>query len=149
MFGDSFGLCPNGTHEATPDEISKIIAAANQIVGQKMSYANIKCNQFVNKAINQAFPGTTSQAYTTSAIGAGQGPFEQTSSPGQGELALLNRPGHVVLITGVSNGQVSSFVGSQSSTGPKPVGLPDPGNYWANNLSKPGNVSYYKICLPN
>lgn len=29
MFGDPLGLCPAGMHEATPDELSKVLAAAN------------------------------------------------------------------------------------------------------------------------
>jgi RHS repeat-associated protein len=146
-FTDPFGLCPDGMHEATPDELSKILAAANQIAGQGLKYSNIKCNQFVDKAINQAFPGTTKYATSTSGIGGGLGPFQETNSPAVGDIALLNSPGHVVLITGVSSGRVTSFIGSQTSSGPAPVTLPN--TYWGGRFSQPGNVRYYQICLPN
>lgn len=147
IFVDPLGLCPSGTHEATPDEVAKILAAARDIAGQGLSYRDIRCNQFVDRSINKAFPGALAEEYNTSQIGKGQGPFEKTNSPAVGELALFKTPRHVVLISQMRNGKVSQFLGSQTSTGPKPVNLPD--YFWQGRLDAKGNVQYYKICLPN
>ena len=147
IFVDPLGLCPDGTHTATPNEIARILSAANHIVGQGLSYKQIRCNQFVDRSINRAFPGALSQEYNTSQMRQGQGPFERTNSPAVGDLALFNTPGHVTLVTQMRNGRVSQFVGSQTSTGPAYVNLPD--YYWQGRLNANGNVQYYKICLPN
>ncbi len=124
-----------------------LLCSAKDIVSQGLSYKDIRCNQFVERSINSAFPGAISQEYNTRQIGQGQGPFEKTNSPAVGDLALLNTPGHVVLITQLRNGKVSQFVGSQTSTGPAYVNLPD--YFWQGRLNANGNVQYYKICLPN
>jgi len=147
IFVDLFGLCPAGTHEATPDEIGKILKAARDIAGQGLSYKDIRCNQFVARSINKSFPGALAEEYHTSQIGKGEGPFEKTNSPAVGELALLKTPGHVVIISGMQKGKVSQFLGSQTSTGPAAVNLPD--YFWQGKLDAKGNVQYYKICLPN
>ena len=147
IFVDLFGLCPAGTHEATPDEIAKILDAARDIARQGLSYKDIRCNQFVARSINKAFPGALTEEYNTSQIGQGQGPFEKTNSPGVGEIALFKTPGHVVIISGMQKGKVSQFLGSQTSTGPEAVNLPD--QFWQGWLDAKGNVQYYKICLPN
>jgi hypothetical protein len=47
----------------------------------------------------------------------------------------------------IRNGNVSQFVGSQTSTGPAYVNLPD--YYWQRRLNANGNVTYYRVCLPN
>jgi hypothetical protein len=115
--------------------------------GLGLSYRDIKCNQFVERSINRAFPGAISQEYNTRQIGQGQGPFETTNSPAVGDLALLKTHGHVALITQLYNGKVGQFVGSQTSTGPAYVNLPD--YFWQGRLNANGNVQYFKICLPN
>jgi len=147
VFVDLFGLCPAGTHEATPDEITKILDAARDIVGQDLCYKDMRCNQFVARSINKAFPGALAEECNTSQIGKGQGPFENTNMPAVGELALFKTPGHVVIISGMQKGKVSQFLGSQTKTGPKAVNLPD--YFWQGRLDAIGNVRYYKICLPN
>jgi hypothetical protein len=144
---DPLGFCPANTHEASPTEVAKILSAAGDIVGQGLSYKQIKCNQFVDRSINNAFHGALSQEFNTSQIGQGQGPFEKTDSPAVGDLALFKTPGHVTLVTQMRNGKVSQFVGSQTSTGPAYVNLPD--YYWQGRVNANGNVQYYKICLPN
>jgi RHS repeat-associated protein len=144
---DGGNPCPDGTHPATADEIARILSGAKDIARQGLPYRDIKCNQFVHRAINKAFPNALSQAYNTRQIGQGQGPFAKTDSPAVGDLALINIPGHIVLITGMRGGQVSQFVGSQTSTGPAYLNLPD--YYWQGRLDALGNVRYYKICLPN
>jgi RHS repeat-associated protein len=146
IFADLFGLCPDGTHAATPDEITKILDAARGIIGQDLCYKDIKCNQFVDRSINTAFPGALAEEYNTSQIGGGIGSFENTNSPAVGELALFKTPGHVVIISGMQNGKVSQFLGSQSK-GPRAVNLPD--YFWQGRLDETGNVRYYKICLPD
>ncbi len=83
-----------------------LLCSAKDIVSQGLSYKDIRCNQFVERSINSAFPGAISQEYNTRQIGQGQGPFEKTNSPAVGDLALLNTPGHVVLITQLRNGKV-------------------------------------------
>jgi RHS repeat-associated protein len=144
---DPWGLCPTGTHEATPDEATKILSAAKDIAKKNLSYKDVKCNQFVDRSINQAFPDALQKEYNTNEIRQGQGPFENTDLPAVGELALFNTPGHVVLISGMRNNKVSQFLGSQTSTGPSTVNLPD--YFWQGRLDTKGNVQYYKICLPN
>jgi hypothetical protein len=85
--------------------------------------------------------------YNTNDIRNGRGPFEKTGSPAVGDLALFDRPGHVTLITKLRNGNVSQMLGSQTSTGPAYVDLPD--YFWQGRLDANGNVHYYKVCLPN
>jgi len=77
-----------------------LLCSAKDIVSQGLSYKDIRCNQFVERSINSA------QEYNTRQIGQGQGPFEKTNSPAVGDLALLNTPGHLVLITQLRNGKV-------------------------------------------
>ena len=147
-YTDPFGLCPPGTHTATLDEISKITTAATDLARKGLKYSDIQCNQYVDRSINNAFPGALSQEYNTSQMRNGEGPFQKVVSPSVGNLALLSSPGHVVYITGVKNGAVSQFLGSQTSTGPATVNLPHP-YYWSPKFDKPGNVIYLQICLPN
>jgi hypothetical protein len=66
--------------------------------------------------------------------------------PVLGGLVLFNMPGHVVLVSQIRNGQIAQFMGSQTSTGPKPVNLPD--HYWQPRPDADGNVRYFQICLP-
>lgn len=144
---DPLGLCPAGTHEASPVEAKKILDAAKTIVDKDLSYEDMKCNQFVDRSINKAFPGALSKEYNTSEIGKGLGPFEKTDSPAVGNLGLLKRPGHVVLVSDVRDGKVTQFAGSQTSTGPAYVNLPD--YFWKDRFNAKDNVQYFKVCLPN
>jgi hypothetical protein len=144
---DPFGFCPAGTHVATPTEVARLLSAAKDIVSEGLSYKDIKCNQFVARSINRTFDGALSQEYNTYQIRSGQGPFEKADSPAAGGLAVLKRPGHAVLVTQVRDGRVSQFVGSQTSTGPAYVNLPD--FYWKGRFAEHGNAQYYKTCLPN
>jgi hypothetical protein len=100
-FSDPFGLCAAGTHPATPDEIAKILSEAGKIQKQGLSHAQIQCNQFVDRAINAAFPGALSQDFNTTQLSAGQGLFQPSIAPQVGDLAVLTDPGHVVFVTGV------------------------------------------------
>jgi hypothetical protein len=77
----------------------------------------------------------------------GQGPFDSVMTPSIGDLVLLADPGHVAFITGIGNGAVTQFLGSQTSTGPAYVNLPNP--YWTPRINLPGNTQYLQICLPN
>ena len=147
-FSDPMGLCPPGTHTATLDEIGMITNAMQNLAGKGLSYGDIKCNQFVDRAINAAFPGALSSEYNTTQMKNGQGPFQQAMTPSVGDLALLSSPGHVVYITGVVNGKVTQFMGSQTSTGPATVNLPNP-YYWSPKFDMPNNVIYLQICLPD
>jgi hypothetical protein len=146
IFVDPLGLCPLGTHAATPVEIAEILSAASSIVGSDLSYADVKCNQFVVRSINDALPGALAKSYTAGEIGRGLGPFEVTNTPQVGHVIFFSEPGHVALITQLRKGKVSQFVGSQTSTGPAYVNLPD--HYWQRKLNVNGNAQYYKICLP-
>ena len=144
---DPLGACPSGTHEATPNEIAKILSAANDYVGRKIKHSDLQCNQLVDRSINKAFPGTLPDEYNTHDIRNGKGPFEKIDSPAVGDLALFDRPGHVTFVTKLRNGKVSQMLGSQTSTGPAYVDLPD--YFWQGRLDAKGNVQYFKICLPN
>jgi hypothetical protein len=121
--------------------------AAKNGTEKGLTYADIKCNQYVDRSINDAFPGALASEFNTSQMGAGQGPFQKVDTPSPGDLALLNSPGHVVLVSKVSNGSVTQFMGSQTSSGPATVNLPNP--YWSPRFGNPNNVTYLDICLPN
>jgi hypothetical protein len=145
---DATGLCPSGTHLATPDEINNILTSAKELASKGLKYSDIKCNQFVDRAINAAYPRALAIEYNTSQMKDGQGPFQKVDVPATGALALLTTPGHVVLIANVENGVVSQFFGGQTSTGPATVNLPNK-YYWSPKFDMPGNVTYLRICLPN
>lgn len=145
---DPFGLCPDGTHPATPDEIKKILSEAKKIVDKGLTHDQIQCNQFVDRSINNAFPNALAREYNTTDMLNGQGPFQPVATPDVGDLMVIRNPGHVVFVTGVSNGSVTQFQGSQSKTGPASVNLPNP-YYWTPKLDLPNNVIYLQICLPN
>jgi RHS repeat-associated protein len=147
-FADPFGLCPPGTHPATPDDIKKILNEADKIQKKGLTHDQIQCNEFVNQSINAAFPGAVDPSLNTKGLLHGQGAFDRITSPSVGDLALFTDPGHVVFVTGVSDGAVSQFLGSQSSHGPRYVNLPDP-YYWTPRFNLPNNVTYLHICLPN
>jgi RHS repeat-associated protein len=144
---DPFGLCAADTHPATPGEIAQILSQADSTQKKGLSHAQIQCNQFVNQSINAAFPGAVPNLNTTGLLN-GQGPFEPVTTPSVGNLVLFSKPGHVAFVTGVSNGAVTQFLGSQSSSGPAYVSLPNP-YYWTPLFNSPNNVSYLQICLPN
>ena len=72
--------------------------------------------------------------------------FKAISEPIVGAVMQFKDPTHVVFVTGVANGQVTQFLGSQSHTGPAYVNLPNP--YWSAHMT-PSNVSFYEIMLPN
>ena len=148
LLTDPFGLCPDGTHPATPDDIKKILAEANKIAAKGLTHAQIQCNQFVDQSINNAFPGALAREYNTTDMQHDQGPFQLVATPSIGDLMVIRSPGHVVFVTGVSNGVVTQFQGSQSSTGPATVNLPNP-YFWSPKLDIPNNVLYLQICLPN
>lgn len=141
---DFFGLCAPGTHPAMPDEINKILNEANKIQKKGLTHAQVQCNQFVNQAIDAAFPGAFDPTLNTRNLL--NGPVDPVATPSVGDLALLNTPGHVVFITGVSNGQVTQFLGSQTSSGPAYVNL---GQSWWDKYFNPPNVTYLQICLPD
>jgi RHS repeat-associated protein len=145
---DPFGLCPDGTHPATPDEIKKILSEAKKIADKGLTHDQIQCNQFVDRSINNAFPNALVREYNTTDMLNGQGPFQPVATPDVGDLMVIRNPGHVVFVTGVSNGSVTQFQGSQSKTGPASVNLPNP-YYWTPKLDLPNNVIYLQICLPN
>ena len=148
LLTDPFGLCPDGTHPATPDDIKKILAEANKIASKGLTHAQIQCNQFVDQSINNAFPGALAREYNTTDMLNKQGPFQPVATPSIGDLMVIRNPGHVVFVTGVSNGAVTQFQGSQSSTGPATVNLPNP-YFWSPKLDIPNNALYLQICLPN
>jgi RHS repeat-associated protein len=148
IFSDPLGLCPAGTHLATPDEYSKILEKARAYTKKGLTHDDLQCNQLVDRSINDAFPGAVAGEPNTTAIGKGEGPFERLSSPVVGGIALLRSPSHVVFVTKTNQSSVTQFLGSQSSTGPAIKDLPDL-YYWSPKFNKPGNVAYYGICLPN
>jgi RHS repeat-associated protein len=144
---DPFGLCGPGQHPATPDEIAQILNEAKNIQQQGLSHKQIACNQFVNQSINAAFPNAVPDLNTTD-LGNGYGPFDPVTTPSVGDLVLFAQPGHVAFVTQVSNGAVTQFLGSQSSTGPAYVNLPNP-YYWTPKMNVLNNVTYLHLCLPN
>ena len=96
-----------------------------------LSHAQIQCNQFVNQSIDAAFPNAVPDLNTTDPRN-GYGPFDAVATPSVGDLMLLAKPGHVVFVTQVSNSAVNQFLGSQSSSGPAYVDLPN--HYWSQQM---------------
>jgi hypothetical protein len=76
--------------------------------------------------------------------GSRRGRFLSEDPAGVG--AGTNLYQYVVIVTRTAGGQVTQFVGSQTSTGPHFVNLPD--HYWQGKLDAPDNVQFFKICLP-
>ncbi|EDS4738664.1 hypothetical protein B0C58_004718 [Salmonella enterica subsp. enterica serovar Oranienburg] len=148
---DPLGLCPPGRHRATKDEIQKILDAANTRIQANTSpsrsaYNAQMCNQYVDRSIKDAFPGSIQGEPNTTQIRAGVEYFSEVSTPSVGNLALLSNPGHVVFVTSVDNGKVTGFSGSQSSTGPGQVQLPN--RYWSPKFDS-DSTKFFDICFPD
>ena len=142
--GESDETAPNGgVHPATKEETAKILAAAQTLVNMHLKYSDIVCTTFVMKAIDNAFPGAVHDGFTKDFVLQ----FNPVSEPFVGAVMQFKTPTHVVLVTGVANGQVTQFLGSQGKTGPAYVNLPQ--FYWSKYYNLPDNVRYYQIMLPD
>jgi RHS repeat-associated protein len=157
---DPTGLCPPGYVPATTTaQLQSIVNAAETYVNQGLTHANnshyvvsagvlnaIDCTGLVAEALaGIAYTKTGFQApslqdqFNTSQIPS---MFSQSSTWQVGDIIFFGN--HAGIVTGVSNGMVTSFVGSQTSTGPANVNL-TPGSYWANQLS---TAKAYTPCVP-
>ena len=157
---DPSGLCPPGMVTAGSDQLTNIAKTAESYVGYDIEYSSgrhfqtengslkaIDCSGLVSQAIaglsyspdqrfTQArFTFTTAQTSTF---------FSVDSSVEVGDIIWF--PGHVGIVTGVdANGDVASFVGSQTSTGPADVDTTNKKSYWGKLLA---SAKVYKPCVP-
>ncbi len=161
---DSWALCPPGyVPVTTAKQRQQIISAAESYVGQGLGHPGsshclfnsggtlqgIDCSGLLAQALaGIPFSSTlpfdqppSKDQFTTSQVPTLFSP--DTSGWQVGDIILF--PGHAGIVTGVSaSGQVTSFVGSQSSTGPADVAI-TPGSYWAKRLS---SARPYIPCVP-
>ena len=157
---DPTGLCPPGMVEADSDQLSSIIDAAESYLGQGLSHADkshfqtdsqgnltaIDCSGLVSQAMSgisyvggSAFKAATTM-FTTSQTAS---LFSADPSFQVGDIIWFF--GHVGIVNGVNaKGQATSFIGSQSNSGPAVVDLTK-NPYWANRLS---GAKAYKPCVP-
>jgi RHS repeat-associated protein len=157
---DPFGLCPPGYVPATSsDQLQSIADTAESYTNHSLVHVDgahyvdlggvleaIDCTGLVAQALagiaytsNNFQEAPKADQFTTSGIA---GLFSAATSPQVGDIIWF--PGHAGIVTGVSNGQITSFVGSQSSTGPADVNL-TPGNHWTNLL---GSAKVFQPCVP-
>ncbi len=170
---DPSGLCPKGTHPATPEEAKKIVAAANALLGQNIGYQSgqppivrdpatgavtaCDCTGFVNLSATGA--GFSVPYANTSAIlnQTGTGVYFQPDNAVRvGDVLVMTAPngpvnGHAMLVGSVAP---LRLLGSQSTGGPRgqpgPAQVPPSGQ----NLSQAWraavlNSTAYQICLPD
>jgi hypothetical protein len=156
---DPLGLCPPGMVEADDDQMASIVSTVRSYVGQGISYSSgahyqkdsngnltaMDCSGLVSQALaGISYNGQSfTQASTTFMSGQTSSLFAADSDFRVGDIIWF--PGHVGIVTGVdASGKVTSFVGSQSSTGPKEVDTTK-NPYWAKRLS---TAKAYKPCVP-
>ena len=145
--------------EADSDQLDAIVATADSYVG-KVGYnktghfqtengvlTQIDCSGLVSQALagiaysSQSF----TQASTTFTTSQTASLFSADSSFRVGDIIWF--PGHVGIVKSVdASGKVTSFIGSQTSTGPAVVDLSDPKKtYWQGRMS---SAKAYKPCVP-
>ena len=145
-FADPSGLCPAGTHRATDEEMKTILDKAKEIEDKNYTHDQMQCNQFVAKSVNGAKPGTFSKEFNTTEIGKGDAPMDSVDAK-DANVALFKDPGHVVLVSGKTDGKMSRFEGSQTSSGPATVNVNER-SWWKPKVTD-SNVKYFALCIPN
>jgi RHS repeat-associated protein len=167
VFGDPInlndpnGLCPPGYVAATAADIGSIIETAQTYEDEGLKHANnshfetnathnltaIDCSGLLAQALAGIDFGAgifqrAKMQFTTSQVGA---MFDEDSSAHIGDI--INFAGHAGIVTGVDgNGNVTTFIGSQTSTGPAEVDL-STNKYWAARYKKE-KPKVYKPCVP-
>jgi RHS repeat-associated protein len=158
---DPNGLCPPGYVPATSaDQLQSIVDTADTYLNQGLTHADsshyvtsggqltaIDCSGLIAQALAGIdFSGTNFQKassqdqFTTSQISS---LFSAATSFQVGEI--IGFPGHAGIVTGVdAQGNVTSFIGSQSSTGPATVDVTK-NKYWANRMK---TAKAYVPCVP-
>ncbi len=161
---DPLGLCPPGYVPATSDQLQDIVDTAESYVGDNLTHANgvhyvdpsgvltaIDCTGLIAQALAgiDYTPTNFQRAPTADQFPTGQIPnlfAAVTTSPQVGDIISFGN--HAGIVTGVSNGQVTSFVGSQGSVtrpgGPADVNLAS-SPHWASQLS---SAKVYQPCVP-
>jgi RHS repeat-associated protein len=169
---DPDGLCPRGYEPATSTaQLQGIDNTAKSYVGQPLQHTppGYKKHYQVNPTTGQLTTidctGLLMQALA--GIGYTGGVFQFASNPNiissqipnlfsaagtfqVGDIVYM--PGHAVIVNGVNaQGQITSFIGSQTTTGPAVVSVGDPAwtNYWGAKIAaaeKAGQV--YTPCVP-
>jgi len=161
---DPLGLCPPGYVPAASDQLQDIVDTADSYLGDNLTHANgvhfvapggvltaIDCTGLIAQALagiaytpTQFQQAPTADQFTTSQI---PNLFaDETTSPEVGDIIWFGN--HAGIVTGVSDGHVTSFVGSQGSAtrpgGPANVDLTK-STYWAGRLS---SAKVYQPCVP-
>jgi RHS repeat-associated protein len=163
---DPNGLCPPGYVPATTAQDQSIVNTAESYVGQGLQHSNgdhfttnasgsltaIDCTGLLMQALaGIAYTSGVFQAASNPNIVSSQIPnlFSATSSYQIGNIVYI--PGHAVIVASVNaQGQITSFVGSQSSTGPAIVSTSSSSwAYWGPKIAAAeaaGQV--YTPCVP-
>jgi RHS repeat-associated protein len=123
---DLLGLCPKGTHRV---DLSGAAAANRgipyggpgvQVNGQGQP-VSMDCTGLVGASIAANDPGFKQNSVTRAQIQNGEGVFNPVNSPQVGDVALIDLGpghtpyGHVVVVSGVTQGLVSAFIGANGS----------------------------------
>jgi len=159
---DPRGLCPPGYVEANSDQMESVVNTAESYLGQSLTHADnahyvvsggvlsaIDCTGLVAQALaGIAYTQTNFQApskadqFTTYQI---PGFFSQDSTWEVGDIISFGT--HAGIVKSVdANGNVTSFIGSQNSTGPAIVDLTDPTKtFWRSRMK---SAKAYKPCVP-
>jgi len=166
---DPNGLCPPGYVPATTSaQDQSIVNTAESYVGQGLQHSDgahfttnssgsltaIDCRGLLMQALaGIAYTSGVFQAASSPNIVSSQIPSlfqgQATSTYQVGDIVYI--PGHAVIVAGVNaQGQITSFVGSQSSTGPAIVSTSSSSwAYWGPKIAaaeKAGQV--YTPCVP-
>lgn len=91
-------------------EIAQVARNYEQMQGREISYAEMKCNQFVvavlRASVNPKFPYMLANDFASSPY------FQKVTEPQAGDL--VHWPGHIGIVLDPDQG---TFIGSQTSTG--------------------------------
>jgi len=155
---DPTGLCPPGMVEANSDQRSSILSTAASYAGVDYSkgahyrvkdglLTGIDCSGLVSQALAGIVHSEVSftQAQFTFTTGQTSQFFSESESFRLGDIIWFK--GHVGIVSGLDEeGNVTSFIGSQTSTGVATVDLTDPGKtHWQKRMS---SAKAYRPCVP-
>jgi RHS repeat-associated protein len=160
---DPNGLCPPGYVPATADQMQGIVDTAESYIlpgSQALTHSDgthysdsggvltaIDCTGLIAQALaGIAYSATNFQeASKKDQFATGQIPNLFSAAAGWQVGEIISFGSHAGIVTGVSStGQVTSFVGSQTSSGPAVVNIAN-SPYWAKRL---GTAKAYTPCVP-
>jgi RHS repeat-associated protein len=155
---DPSGLCPPGMVEATPQQMENIVDTAESYLNHNIQHDNsahfqtnasgtltqIDCSGLVMQALaGVAWSDPFMQATIPNLNSNITSLFSPAATASVGDILWFS--GHVAIVTGVdSSGNVTSFIGSQTSTGPAIVNATK-NPYWQGRMK---TAKLYTPCVP-